>query len=426
MASVRYNESQMSPSELRRSKLAGQIALYCTFFALVHFSIDFSQGLTESAAFDFIIATVIFGCFILNRLGHYRLAKILTLVLLNVCFFIYATVVPKEIGVYLFFFPLMVVSAALFGPEERKTRYGFIITPFIILVTLFLTDFHPFGSFAFDAPQGTTVFFLINIISSGFILIMCVDFMLNLHEQSEAQLKLLAEEVKAKNEDLERTNAELDRFLYSTSHDLQSPLSSIKGLINIARHDTSDAKIHTYMDKMIERVSRLEFFIKDIIDYSKNARTDVSEDEFAFDTVVEEVAEHLRYIEGAAPIALHREVQHKELVHLDKRRVLIILSNLVANAVKYHDLSKADRWIKVRFEKAGLNYIIEVADNGQGIAPEHQQKIFDMFYRGTVQSSGSGLGLFIVRQTVEKIKGTISVQSTLGVGSTFRIQLPVS
>ncbi len=99
-----------------------------------------------------------------------------------------------------------------------------------------------------------------------------------------------------------------------------------------------------------------------------------------------------------------------------------MLSNLISNAIKYRDVSKAENYIKIRFNKNGKATIIEVEDNGIGIPEEYHQKIFDMFFRGTTRSEGSGLGLFIVKDIVEKLKGEITLHSE---GSTkFTVLLP--
>ncbi len=409
----------------KRAVLTGKIALFGTLFAFLHFSLDFAQGVYEAALFDLFLAVAIFCCYLLYRFQFYQLSKIIGLAVINLSMVIYACVVPKEIGVYLFFFPLMTISASLFGPEEKIARYVLIILPFSLLTFLFVTDFNFLQQFAFDTPPGTKVFFIINIVSSGVIMIMCIDFMLKLNESSEKELYRLAEEVNAKNQDLQKTNLELDRFLYSTSHDLRSPLSSIKGLINVARYDTTDAKIHNYFTMMTDRVNRLEFFIKDIIDYSKNTRTSVTCEEINFKSQIEEVIEQLRYIEGAQEICISENIAVPTPVLLDKARLDVILTNLIANAIKYHDFSKPEKSIKVSVRSSEGAVEICVEDNGIGVGEDNKQKIFDMFYRGTIRSSGSGLGLFIVKQTVEKMGGTISLQSSLGRGSKFTVALPV-
>lgn len=424
--------SLKNPTSLRdvalakRRKLTDKITLYGTFFALVHFVLDFSQGLYESATFDGIIATLVFTCFALNRLGSHLAAKVILFLSLNVLLAIYASVVPKEVGVFLFYFPLMAVSGVVFGPEEKKTRFAFILLPFLVLIFLFITDFRLLERYAFAQPEDTGVFFMINVFSSGFLLTLGINFMITFNESAELELQKLAEQVDAKNKDLERTNAELDRFLYSTSHDLRSPLSSIKGLINVAKYDTSDSKMLSYFGKMIERIERLEDFIKDIIDYSKNTRTDLRLEKVNLETLVNEVNENLKYVEGAQDIRFSYKQNFDHPVTVDKTRLLIILHNLLANAIKYHDFTKHDRWITVTASNHSHLVTVTVADNGQGIGDEHRERIFDMFYRGTVQSGGSGLGLFIVKQAVEKLNGTIRVESEPGKGSSFAVSFPVS
>jgi signal transduction histidine kinase len=410
----------------RRSILMGQISLYGTAFTLLHFFIDFAQGMYQSAIFDLIISLSIFVCYLLNRLRYHQLAKFSGLVVLNAVLLIYASVVPKEIGVYLFYFPLMVVSYALFGDDEKQFRYPFILLPFALLITLFVTDFNVLGDFKFDSPPGTKMFFLINIISSGFIIILSVSFMQKLNEAAERDLQLLAEEVNSKNRELERTNKELDRFLYSTSHDLQSPLASIKGLINVARYDTKDSGTHAYFDKMTDRVHSLENLIKDIIDYSKNDRTHVATELTDLSCLVDEVAENLKYFNGAESIHFKKAIELHGPIEIDKSRVNVVLSNLLANAIKYHDFSKSNQWIAVEVSNSNRSLKIRVSDNGTGISEEHQERIFDMFYRGTVRSTGSGLGLYIVKQAVEKMNGEISVYSKPAEGSSFLVSLPLS
>lgn len=410
----------------RRATLMGQISLFGTAFMLLHFFIDLAQGMFQSAIFDLVIALCIFISYLLNRMHYHRLAKYSGLLVLNAMLLIYASVVPKEIGVYLFYFPLMVVSFALFGEEERALRYPYVILPFTLLIVLFLTDFNILGDFKFDSPPGTKMFFLINIISSAFIMILAINFMQNLNHAAEKELEALAEEVNVKNTELEKTNKELDRFLYSTSHDLQSPLSSIKGLINVARYDTTDSRMHAYFDKMTDRVNSLENFIKDIIDYSKNDRTHVASELTDMEAMLEEVTENLKYINGAESIKIKKDVQLGRPVEVDKGRMSVILTNLIANAIKYHDPSKMNQWISVEVSNSNRTLKIRVTDNGSGISEEHQTRIFDMFYRGTLKSTGSGLGLYIVKEAVEKMKGEISVYSKPGEGSSFLVSVPLS
>ena len=112
-------------------------------------------------------------------------------------------------------------------------------------------------------------------------------------------------------------------------------------------------------------------------------------------------------------------------VQSDAYRLKVVFSNLISNAIKYHDLAKDKPYILISCDK-NHGYHINVEDNGIGIPEEHQSKIFDMFYRAHDRSEGSGLGLYIVKETLTKIGGQISVASEHGKGSTFSITLPLA
>lgn len=426
MVQKNIEHSKTLLSTVKRNVLVGKICRFCTILALLHIILDASQGLYESVLADTVFAIVIVLAYLLNRWQFHKTAKIFVLCSVNIMFILFASVLPEGVGIYLYSFPLMVVSSALFDSAEKPLRHLFIAIPLILLMLLFLYDFRILAEVQFQSPLNVKAFFAVNAFSSAAILIMCVDFMQKLNESSERELKELAEEVKAKNIHLEKANAELDRFLYSTSHDLRSPLSSIKGLVNIARYETADAKMQVYFNMMIDRIDKLDFFVKDIIDYSKNARTEICAEQVDFTSLVSEVTENLKYIEGAESIHFQNKVSIGHPILADKNRLSVVLNNLIANAIKYHDPQKEKQWIDVEVSNSNGTIKLTVSDNGMGIGTEHQEKIFEMFYRGTFQSKGSGLGLYIVKETVSKMKGTIRVESVPGKGSSFLITLPFS
>lgn len=413
-------------STVKRNVLVGRICLFCIVLAIMHMMLDSSQGLYQSVAVDLLFALIIAFAYLLNHWRYHRASKIFVLFSLNLLFVVFASVLPRDVGIYLYYFPLIVAASALFDSVERNYRYFFSLLPLLLLSFLIYSDGDMFSAYQFERPENVNAFFAVNAFSSAAITIICVNFMQELNAYSERELKELAEEVNGKNTHLEKTNAELDRFLYSTSHDLRSPLSSIKGLVNIARLETTDDKIQKYFTMMIDRVDKLDFFIKDIIDYSKNARTEIHPEPVDFDELVTEITENLKYIEGAESIRFQPQIRLTHQVNVDRNRMSIVLNNLMANAIKYHDPQKAEQWINVAVSNSDGTIKVRVSDNGMGIEREHHERIFDMFYRGTFHSKGSGLGLYIVRETVAKMNGTITLESTPGEGSSFLISLPAS
>jgi signal transduction histidine kinase len=177
---------------------------------------------------------------------------------------------------------------------------------------------------------------------------------------------------------------------------------------------------------MQNRIMVMDKFIKEIIDYSRNARVEVLEDGINLKKLIDEVADSLRFVKGSSSISLQNSIDESMELRSDVYRLKVVFSNLISNAVKYHDLGKPDPHIAIGCNKEGDTYVVKVEDNGMGIPAEHVSKIFDMFYRAHERSEGSGLGLYIVKETLSKIGGQITVDSAYGIGSSFYITLPVT
>jgi len=113
-------------------------------------------------------------------------------------------------------------------------------------------------------------------------------------------------------------------------------------------------------------------------------------------------------------------------MHTDVTRLKIILNNLISNAIKFHRFNgMVDPYIKVSLARNNASYILIVQDNGNGIESKHVKHIFEMFYRASEQSQGSGLGLYILKESVAKLNGSVEAHSVLDDGTTFIITLPI-
>lgn len=229
--------------------------------------------------------------------------------------------------------------------------------------------------------------------------------------------------MKSQNEELTKINAELDRFVYSASHDLRAPLMSVKGLLNMIQMDPDKSHVPQYLELMDQSINKLDHFISDIIHYSRNARMEVKLKEIDFNALVDESFESLKFMEGANAVTITREVDAAVAFRSDASRLLIIFNNIIANAVRYRDPRKASR-LHISISSSAAGAVLTFADNGLGVAEEHLDNIFRMFFRASADSKGSGLGLYIVKGVVDKLKGTAGVVSTVGLGTTFTVTLP--
>jgi signal transduction histidine kinase len=243
------------------------------------------------------------------------------------------------------------------------------------------------------------------------------------------KLKIQFEEINKKsaqladqNLELTKLNEDLDRFIYSAAHDLKSPLDSLMGLINIAQIDLAHAGRGEYFVMMRNSIAKLSGFIKDITDYARNKRQDLTIVAIDMEKCILNIFSDLTFLPNYS--GLKKEISVTGgLFHSDKTRLEIVLKNLISNAFRYSDPMK-DSYIHIKVAVTSSHMTLTMADNGVGIAAEHLPKIFEMFYRASQDSKGSGLGLFLVRESVKILQGEIAVSSKLGEGTTFILQLP--
>lgn len=237
-------------------------------------------------------------------------------------------------------------------------------------------------------------------------------------------LRITEAKLQKQNKELDRTNKELDRFVYSVSHDLSAPLKSILGLVNISRISSEQRDHISYLNRIESSVVKLEAFISEILDYSRNKRQEIIVEQFRLKELCDEILENLKYTADFGKINIDlTDMQQQEIVQ-DKTRMKIILNNLLTNAIKFQKRYDGHRpYIKISSRKEGGDILIEIEDNGEGIKPELQSRIFDMFYRANENSHGSGLGLYIAREAASRISGNIQVRSEYGKGSVFIVEV---
>ena len=240
-------------------------------------------------------------------------------------------------------------------------------------------------------------------------------------EEENTRLQLTLVE---KNDDLVKINTELDRFVYSASHDLRAPIASLLGLIEVAKMEQEIDSVKQLLDLQKKSLTRMDRFIKDIVDHSRNTRLQVTPEPIDFELMVANALEQLQFMEKFHRIRKEIVVEQATVFYTSSARVDIIFNNLFSNALKYADLRKDDPYLQVFIKVVNNHAEIRIADNGEGITPEAQPKIFDMFYRGSRSGSGSGLGLYIVQEAIQKLQGTINVSSEFAKGTEFVVTLP--
>lgn len=277
-------------------------------------------------------------------------------------------------------------------------------------------------NFSNTLGEGTRTIKDVLIIVNIFFILVIISSVSYYYSIMVKRLIASKKEIESKNEKLTILNRELDNFVYSVSHDLRSPITSLKGLIALAKMEDDLEKINYYMSLMCQSLNRQDQFIMDIIDYSKNKRIETVVKTVNLSALIEETISHHNHNMNAEKISITKELLVDE-VQSDSLRLKIIMNNLLSNAIKYFDENKEEKTISIRTYNLGVFHKIEIADNGIGIQEEYKDQIFDMFF--VVNSNkGSGLGLYIVKETLSKLNGSIMVLSESNVGSKFTITLP--
>jgi signal transduction histidine kinase len=411
-------------SAFKLAILTGQLSLLSfvmnagyVFFDLYHHVYHSWPLLSVSA----IMSLVSFG---LNRQGYYLAAKVVLGLTTNLTIFFFSSIEPVETGLSFLFVVCALGAISTLGLEHKKLAYVFVSLPVLFFVFSVVFDLEVLIRRPTTADY-VQMNMIINFIATFVAAVLMIYFLLSLNNHSEQALRENEKRLHDKNKELEKTNKELDRFVYSASHDLRSPISSVRGLIGLVRLNPHSPDTKSYLEMMDNQLIGLNKFIEDIVLYSRNTRAAYKVELIQLKKLVKEVLISLQFFPGSEKIKIVVNIPDETTLYSDPTRVRIVLANLLSNALKYSDPAKENPFIKINATKVDLHLAISVQDNGVGIDRQYVSKIFDMFYQGNEKSDGSGLGLYIVKETLEKIQGEISVQSELGKGSEFKVILPI-
>lgn len=242
----------------------------------------------------------------------------------------------------------------------------------------------------------------------------------------ESNRQLQEEMLRRKNEELTKINKELDSFVYSVSHDLRSPLTSILGLVNVAKLDTSKTPetISTYFEMIERSVLKLDETLREILDYSRNARGELIISEVNLSQLINNAFDQVKHFKEYQDLKKQVYIDGHTALYSDAYRLSVILANLISNAVKYRDENKVDQLVHITASITPAQLVIMVRDNGIGIHPDYVRNVFNMFYRATDRSQGAGLGLYIVKEMIEKLGGTIIINSEHGKETIISVTIP--
>ncbi len=197
------------------------------------------------------------------------------------------------------------------------------------------------------------------------------------------------------------------------------------GLNTLAKKQQDEGERQNLFEKIESCIARLDHIIHDIVHFSRNSRMDVVTEQIDFTGVFNTSISQCRDIEGVEKVNASIQIVDDTVFYTDKSRLEVVLKNILSNSIKYHDPKQKHPYVKIMVHVNSREANIEISDNGVGIHDKHIDEILKMFYRADdTKSSGSGLGLYIVKEVIDKLGGKICVQAYRGGGTTFFISIP--
>ena len=230
--------------------------------------------------------------------------------------------------------------------------------------------------------------------------------------------------LKNKNKELQSAYDELGKFAYSVTHDLRGPLLSVMGALDLAKHIDNIDELRELLGMMDTAVRKLDEFIKSTHEYYNLKRGKLVFEDINFENILQDTAALFRIAGKMDSIRFTSNVIQNDTFRSDEVSIKIILNNLFSNAFKFQKRGSTDKWVDVNIEVKDDVAKIIVKDNGIGIHENHINNIFTMFYRATSEESGSGFGLYNVKDALTKLNGTIEVASVVNEGTTFTVTIP--
>ena len=216
----------------------------------------------------------------------------------------------------------------------------------------------------------------------------------------------------------------IERFIYSCSHDLRAPVYSIQGLVRIAEYYPHHEETHKCLEMIEACTHKMDKMISTLQEYMTNNQRQLVFEQIDPLELIQKIRDEFKNQLGVCEIDLTTDVKLSTRLNTDRYSALKILELLVSNSIAYHDPEKKEKKIIVRVESNEGDTVLEVSDNGKGIPEDQFARIFDVFYRGTENSIGLGMGLFLAKSLIEKMGGAISCKSTVSEGTSILVSFP--
>lgn len=365
-------------------------------------------------AVSFLLFLVLFFVIKIRKIRH--IVKPIFIIIVHVILFVFWISSEGILGSISSLIPICIFIVAIITPLAYN-KWALLLSIVFYMLMINVEFIFPEIIIPYDSLFTKKLDIIIGIIFTSLIVGGSFYYL-----RSEYEKKV--KEAKAQFEEQKRLNEELDNFVYRTSHDLRAPISSSLGLIDLINITENEAEKAHYLALQKKSLLKMDQFIHEILNYSRNARLEISQNPINFHGIIKEAIHQIEFANPQLQLNVNITIEENLNYISDTLRLQIIFNNIISNAFRYCDVKKVNPFLNIAVTQNPTNIQIVFEDNGQGIDSKSLPKVFDMFYRANAKSEGSGVGLYIVKQSIEKLQGTITCTSTLGEGTRFVIVLP--
>lgn len=420
------NDKTFTNGDLKRQKLIKTYIIVCITGITLSVLPDIYYRLWFSA-FSTLSTIVVYAAILLVNKRNPQLAAHLFIFVLTFLITLFSYLLGKASNVHLMLILVIVGNPFILDNQKNIQKYIHILHPSLFYTLLELTSFRLRFIIPFEdiSPEQIAIFGTVNAILLFTLLPLISIVIIQSNYKAAQEIKQTNQALQERNDELSKINEELDQFAYRVSHDLRSPLNSVRGILSILEDAKNEDELKLYHQLMRKSVDKLDDFIREVLDQSLNNRLEVEIEEVDLKHLIQDIFEQMKYAANEKNIHFSFAIQaNAQVFASDNRRLKIIFHNLLSNAIRYADTQKEKPFIDLKANVQTQNTIITLQDNGMGIDKEHIEKVFDMFYRANTSITGTGLGLYLVKECVDKLEGTIQLESEAGVGTTFILTFP--
>lgn len=381
-------------------------------------------GNYPSAIAELSLAIISITCYITITKGYIVQGKLILIIAAIFSITINASKEGPNAGNQYLWFTALVSIFTLFSLKEYRMillSLGLLLLSFIFVDA---TDFS-FLSHKIHDPLWTRINHRIvmyfSFIACSFLLFFISKSIMQSFYDKDRDHDIITKQ----NKELFHAHNELDKFVYRASHDLRAPLTSMLGLIEVSKKEENFDKVRDLLSKQEETILKLDDYVKDILILSRIKSTEIQHVETNVKDLIENVLKQCQFMIQEKNMIVSVVCEGNKSFYSDPKRLSIILSNVISNSIKYADDYKSENKIEIKTNIVKDKLQISIRDNGIGIHKNELDKVVGMFYFNKNQNKGTGLGLYIVKETLNTLGGSLHITSKLKSFTQVYITIPI-